>query len=99
MPSLVERRHCRERREHHESITMRYGMRRGIVRTIRNTGEVGEILDAREQNPHELDELKRIMRDRYPVRHLRDILERATDSRPVNVAQDLPGWHMRQDYR
>ncbi len=80
-----------------ESVTVRYGMRHGIARAIRNAGEVGEILDAWEQSPHELNELKRNMRDRHPVRHPRDILERATNCRLVNVAQDVSGSQMGQD--
>ena len=74
-----------------EFITVRYGMRHGIARTIRNAGEVGEILDAWEKNPHELNELKGNARDRHPVRHPRDILERATDCRLVDVEQNRSG--------
>jgi processive 1,2-diacylglycerol beta-glucosyltransferase len=64
-----------------ETVTVRYGARHGIARTIRRAGEVGEILDAWEQSPHELDALKKNLRNRQPARHPRDILERAADCR------------------
>ena len=72
-----------------ESVTERYAMRHGLARTIRSAGEVGMILDAWEQNPHELHQIRENMRARRPVCSPRGILERVTDCRLVNVQQNL----------
>ena len=82
-----------------ESVTVRYGTRHGIARTIRSAGDVAEILDAWERDPGELNELREKMRERHPAYHPRDILERAMDCRLADFAPDLPGWQMRQDIR
>ena len=82
-----------------ESITVRYGVRHGIARTIGRAGEVAEILDAWEQNPHELGELEKNLRDRYPARHPRDILERAADSPVGSFEPSIADTHTGQGIR
>ncbi len=82
-----------------ESVTVRYGVRHGIARTIRNAGEVPEILDTWEMNPHELGKLEENVRDRHPARHPRDILERATDCRLGNFEQSRFDTHTGQGIR
>jgi hypothetical protein len=56
-------------------------------------------LDAWEQNPHELGELEKNLRDRYPARHPRDILERAADSPVGSFEQSIADTHMGQGIR
>ncbi len=68
-----------------ESITVRYAMRHRIARTIRNAGDVADLLDAWERNPHELGEMRRNMRERRPACHPREILEQATGCRIAGV--------------
>jgi processive 1,2-diacylglycerol beta-glucosyltransferase len=82
-----------------ESVTLRYAERHGIARTIRNARELAALLDAWEQSPRDLDELKKNMRKRHPHNHPRDILERALDCRIAYVHQDLSGHEPRQDVR
>ena len=82
-----------------ESVTVRYGVRHGIARTVRSASQVGEILETWEQNPHELSELKKNLRDRYPARHPQDILERAADCRLGNLRRRISDTHARQGVR
>ena len=81
------------------AAVVRYAERHGIARTIRNARELAALLDAWEQNPRELDGLKKNMRKRHPHNHPRDILERAMDCRIAHVHQDLSGRELRQDVR
>jgi processive 1,2-diacylglycerol beta-glucosyltransferase len=82
-----------------EKLTWRYCVRHGIARTIRNAVEVGGVLDAWEQNSVELNALARNMRDRRPVRHPREILERATNCRIVDMQQDIVSPQTRREAR
>jgi len=63
-----------------ESLNVRFAESHGLSRLMRKPAELGTILDDWEQSPQQLESIIRNLREQWPDKHPRDILERVNEA-------------------